>query len=130
MRVQSLGREDPLEEGKQLTPVFLPGEPHEKRSPAGCSPYGGKELDTTEQLTTYAQMRHHEEKMLISTLVVEGWETHMAEASQLSAVLNEKQSYPLGPAYPQMHRWDCQCLNSENFAASGDTAAAETMWIH
>ena len=26
MRVRSLGREDPLEEGMQPTPVFLPGE--------------------------------------------------------------------------------------------------------
>ena len=35
MRVQSLGREDPLEEGKQLTPVFLPGESHEQEEPGG-----------------------------------------------------------------------------------------------
>ena len=75
-------------------------------------------------------MHHHEEKMLISALVVEGWETHMAESSQLSPVLSEKQSYPLGPAYSQMHRWDCQRFNSENFGASGDKAAAETMRIH
>ena len=50
MWVQTLGWENTLEEHKQLTPVFLPGEPHEKRSPAGCSPYGGKELDTTEAM--------------------------------------------------------------------------------
>ena len=30
------------------TPVFLPGESHEQRSLAGCSPWGRKELDTTE----------------------------------------------------------------------------------
>jgi len=30
------------------TPVFLPGESHGQRSLAGCSPWGGKELDTTE----------------------------------------------------------------------------------
>ena len=33
------------------TPVFLPEEFHEPRSLAGCSPWGCKELDTTEWLT-------------------------------------------------------------------------------
>ena len=34
----------------QSTPVFLPGESHGWRSPAGYSPRGRKELDMTEQL--------------------------------------------------------------------------------
>ena len=34
----------------QPTAVFLPGEPHGRRSLVGCSPWGHKELDTTEQL--------------------------------------------------------------------------------
>ena len=33
------------------TPVFLPGEFHGQSSLAGYSPWGCKELDTTEQLT-------------------------------------------------------------------------------
>ena len=33
----------------QPTPVFFPGESHGQRSPAGYSPIGHKELDTTEQ---------------------------------------------------------------------------------
>ena len=32
----------------QPTPVFLPGESHERRSLVGCSPWGCTELDTTE----------------------------------------------------------------------------------
>ena len=32
----------------QTTPVFLPGEAHEQRTLAGYSPWGCKELDTTE----------------------------------------------------------------------------------
>ena len=36
--VQSLGREDPLEEGTATHPVFLPGESHGQRSPDGYSP--------------------------------------------------------------------------------------------
>ena len=67
MWVQSLGGEDPLEEGMatpstilawsgkipwrrkwQLTPVFLPGESHGQRSLAGYSPWDYKESDTTE----------------------------------------------------------------------------------
>ena len=34
----------------QPTPVFLPGEFHRQMSLAGYSPWGRKELDTTEQL--------------------------------------------------------------------------------
>ena len=32
------------------TPVLLPGESHGRRSLVGCSPWGPKELDTTERL--------------------------------------------------------------------------------
>ena len=48
--VQSLGQENPLEKGIQLTPTFLPGEFHGQRSLVGYSPWGRKESDTTEQL--------------------------------------------------------------------------------
>ena len=37
-QVQSLGPEDPLEEGTAPIPVFLPGESHGQRSLAGYSP--------------------------------------------------------------------------------------------
>ena len=37
-QVRSLGWEDPLEEGMQLTPVFLPGKSHGQRSLVGYSP--------------------------------------------------------------------------------------------
>ena len=40
MRVWSLGREDPLEEEMQPTPVFLPGKSHGQRSLVGYSPWG------------------------------------------------------------------------------------------
>ena len=48
--VQSLGWEDPLEEGMAThSPVFLPGE-----SPwTGYSPWGHKELATTEYTQTH-----------------------------------------------------------------------------
>ena len=47
MGVQSLGQEDPLEEGI-LTPVFLPGESHGQRSLMGYSLSGHEESDRTE----------------------------------------------------------------------------------
>ena len=47
MWVQSLGLEDPLEEGMD-TPVFLPREFHGQRTLAGCSPWGCKESSRTE----------------------------------------------------------------------------------
>ena len=41
----------PWSRKQQLTPVFLLGESHGQRSLAGYSPWGHKELDTTERLT-------------------------------------------------------------------------------
>ena len=51
-QVLFLGQENALEEGMQLTPVFLPGKSHGQRSPAGYSPWGHNALDTIEQLST------------------------------------------------------------------------------
>ena len=52
MWVQTLGQEDPLEEGMKThfkpTSVFLPGESHGQRSLAGYRPWSHKESDTTE----------------------------------------------------------------------------------
>ena len=49
-QVQSLGQEDPLETEMATTPVLLPGIAHGQRSIVGYSPWGRKELDTTEPL--------------------------------------------------------------------------------
>ena len=46
--VQSLGWEDPLEKGKATHSVFWPGEFH-----GLYSPWGHKELDTTEELSLH-----------------------------------------------------------------------------
>ena len=48
--VQSLGWEDPWRREWLPTPVFLPGELHEKRSLAGYSPWEPKELGMTEAI--------------------------------------------------------------------------------
>ena len=44
MQVPSLGREEPLEEEQQPTPVFLPGKSQGQRSLAGYSPRGHKRV--------------------------------------------------------------------------------------
>ena len=49
--VWSLDQEDPLEEDVATHSSILPGEFHGQRSQAGYSPWGSRELDTTEQLT-------------------------------------------------------------------------------
>ena len=49
--VQSLGWEDPLEEGMATHSHILPREFHGHRSLAGYSPQGCKELNTAERLT-------------------------------------------------------------------------------
>ena len=48
MQVQSLDREDLLEDEMATHSIFLPGESHGQRSLAGYSPWGHKELDITE----------------------------------------------------------------------------------
>ena len=53
--VRPLGREDPLEKEMQPTLVLLPGESHGGRSLVGYSPWGRKELDTTERLHTHTK---------------------------------------------------------------------------
>ena len=40
----------------QPTPVLLPGKSHRWRSLVGCSPWGRKELDTTEQLHFHSSL--------------------------------------------------------------------------
>ena len=43
----------PWRRKRQPTPVFLPGKFHGQRSMAGYSPWGCRELDMTEQLSTH-----------------------------------------------------------------------------
>ena len=55
--VRSLGQQDTLRRKWQPTPVFLPGESHGQRSPAGYSPWTHKELDMTKATWHTACMR-------------------------------------------------------------------------
>ena len=48
IRVQTLGREDPLEKGMATYSSILPGKSHGQRSLAGYSPRCHKQSDTTE----------------------------------------------------------------------------------
>ena len=45
------------------TPVLLPGKSHGRRSPVGCSPWGRKELDTTERLHFHFHFHALEKEM-------------------------------------------------------------------
>ena len=46
--IPGLGRSIPWRRERHPTPVFLPGEPHGKKSLADYSPWGHKESDRTE----------------------------------------------------------------------------------
>ena len=52
-RVQSLGWEDPLEKEMEIHSSTIAWKSHGQRSLVGYSPWGRKELDTTEQLKTF-----------------------------------------------------------------------------
>ena len=69
-RVQSLGQKDPWRVEWQPTPAFLPGEFHGQRSLAGYNPWGCKESDITEQLST-AQGNLETRKIVYKTIVYE-----------------------------------------------------------
>ena len=58
-RVQSLGQEDPLEEGTATHSVFLPGKSHGQRSLVGYSPWV-TESDMTEEIWHARHMQHGE----------------------------------------------------------------------
>ena len=49
-QVRALGWKDPWRRKWQSTPVLLPGKSHGQRSLVGYSPWGYKELNTTERL--------------------------------------------------------------------------------
>ena len=87
--VLSLGWEDPLEKGMQPTPVFLPGESPWPEEPVGCSPWGFKESDTTERLSTGLKvyLQGKRKKEFISYLWAKGGKTLFA-SSQFSLVQN------------------------------------------
>ena len=51
-QVRSLGQEDALENEMATTPVSLSGKFHGRRSLADCSPWGCKESDMTEHVST------------------------------------------------------------------------------
>ena len=55
--VQSLGWEDHREKGMATTSVFLPGEYYGQRNLVGYSPWGHKESDTTDQLSTVHRVK-------------------------------------------------------------------------
>ena len=72
--VQSLSRDDALEESMKTIPAFFPGESQGLRRLAGHSPKGHKQLDATKQLhmhTCKAVIKYkiyQKKKILISTM--------------------------------------------------------------
>ena len=54
MRASSLGQEDSLEEEMATNSSIIPGKSHGQRSLVDYSPWGCKQSDTTEQLSTHA----------------------------------------------------------------------------
>ena len=48
----------------QPTPIFLPGKSHGQRSLVGCSPWGHKELDTTEATNPNTDTHTHTQDVL------------------------------------------------------------------
>ena len=79
----------------QPTPVFLPGESHEQRSLAGCSPWGHKESDTTEWLT-HSLMSFGNCVCLVTTPLVNVWNASVTLCCA-PALWKQSLPWPLGP---------------------------------
>ena len=60
------------------TPVFLPGNVHGQKSLVDYSPWGYKESDTTERLSTRVHTHTHTHTELLDTLVCERSKNHKA----------------------------------------------------
>ena len=71
----------------QSTPGFLPGKSHGQRSLAGYSPWGHKESDMAEQLTTSFSLNEREKIDSLNTI---NW----AESQEYQAQLGTKISDP------------------------------------
>ena len=80
----------------QPTPVCLPGESHGQRSSAGCSPWGCKESDTSEQLSI--QYEAQTRKLTCPRSPKQALEDQWTENSHQSSVLSSKShSHLLSP---------------------------------
>ena len=55
---------------RQATPVLLPRKSHGQRSLVGCSPWGRKELDTTERLHFHFSLSYIEKEMATHSSVL------------------------------------------------------------
>ena len=62
--VRSLGREDPLKEEMQQSPLFLPGKFHRQRSLTGYSPWNQKESEMMEHACTHTLKRKQKQEEL------------------------------------------------------------------
>ena len=68
------GWRDPRRRERLPTPVFRPAEFHGQRSLAGCSPWSGKESDTTERLSLHINwLLSGNNKLILSGKVYKGF---------------------------------------------------------
>ena len=69
MWVDPWSRKIPWRRKRQPTPVFLPEKSHGQRSLAGYSPWGHRELDTTERLNNNT---HGDNEKMLDSGYIEG----------------------------------------------------------
>ena len=67
MRIDPWARKIPLRKKWQPTPVFWPGQSHGQRSLVGYRPWGHKESDTTERLSTHTHTHTHTHTRILSS---------------------------------------------------------------
>ena len=85
----------------QPTPVFLPGKSHGLRNLAGCSPWGSKESDTTEQLRVHTYTQSSASPVII-------WIPSSVPLSHF-LLLAQPLGLPIPVTMPK-----CQCLISDH----------------
>ena len=86
-------RKIPWRRAWQPTPVFLPGESNGQRRLAGCSPWGCKESDTTEQLTLSLSATSYKAWLPIIVNTESRFTRPLSQASHVS-LISEKMQAP------------------------------------
>ena len=103
MQERTLDQEDPWSRKWHPTPIFLPEKCHGQRSLVGYSPWGHKELDTTEHVSTHT---HITNDTLLYKIIYESAALNMPANLEISAVATglEKVSFHYNPKERQCQR--------------------------
>ena len=94
----------------QPTPVSLPGKCHGQRSQVGCSPWGCKELGTTEWLTLRMKVVETKDWILVDTylhVISQNWVIASYSSGMEAEILNISNPHSTAKLVMRLKFWIC-----------------------